>query len=379
MFKMFTKGIVFLMAVLAIAMIGSSCVQPMASMAGDGEIAKIAPPTTPTPVPPGFHPTWSSTQSYFKDDIVEWEGYVYICLGKWWCLGEEPHPTNEWDQWEILNVIADPATPTVTPTPTATTTVYTITISYGEPVHGTVEMDPPGGSYAPGTVVTLTGVGYSNGTESVEFTGWEGNINSTLNPVTVTMNSSKFIVAHFSRTIKATPTPWPTFALSVNPTLKPYYSPGSEAIHISQGHTEIKVKFDVNNGHSSHAEGRTITFSGSRYPIEPETAVTDADGYVTVNYMIPADASISFSEVITASYTGEILKDSYNNSYMYSGSSIPVYLQVQSVIDYPAWGATEVYTAGARVSHNGANWEAKWWTTGEEPGTTGEWGVWQQL
>ncbi len=42
----------------------------------------------------------------------------------------------------------------------------------------------------------------------------------------------------------------------------------------------------------------------------------------------------------------------------------------------PAWNASSVYTGGAKVSHNGHTWRAKWWTQGETPGTTGEWGVW---
>ncbi|MEU4523076.1 family 20 glycosylhydrolase [Amycolatopsis sp. NPDC024027] len=42
----------------------------------------------------------------------------------------------------------------------------------------------------------------------------------------------------------------------------------------------------------------------------------------------------------------------------------------------PAWTATQVYTGGNVVSHNGHKWTAKWWTQGEEPGTTGQWGVW---
>ncbi len=45
----------------------------------------------------------------------------------------------------------------------------------------------------------------------------------------------------------------------------------------------------------------------------------------------------------------------------------------------PAWNRTSIYTGGMRVSHRGRNWEAKWWTQGEEPGTTGEWGVWKDL
>ncbi|MFP1626977.1 glycosyl hydrolase family 18 protein [Streptomyces sp. 5K101] len=45
----------------------------------------------------------------------------------------------------------------------------------------------------------------------------------------------------------------------------------------------------------------------------------------------------------------------------------------------PAWSATETYTGTTEVSHAGHVWRAKWWTKGEEPGTTGEWGVWQDL
>lgn len=41
------------------------------------------------------------------------------------------------------------------------------------------------------------------------------------------------------------------------------------------------------------------------------------------------------------------------------------------------WLKEKVYVAGDVVSHKGREWKAQWWTTGEEPGTTGEWGVWR--
>jgi hypothetical protein len=44
-----------------------------------------------------------------------------------------------------------------------------------------------------------------------------------------------------------------------------------------------------------------------------------------------------------------------------------------------AWSPTNVYVGGNAVSHEGDIWRAKWWTRGEEPGTTGEWGVWQEV
>ncbi|MDP5209208.1 lytic polysaccharide monooxygenase [Microbulbifer sp. 2205BS26-8] len=41
------------------------------------------------------------------------------------------------------------------------------------------------------------------------------------------------------------------------------------------------------------------------------------------------------------------------------------------------WDRSQVYTAGDVVTHNEKTWTAGWWTRGEEPGTTGQWGVWR--
>ncbi|MEU2391159.1 glycoside hydrolase family 19 protein [Streptomyces sp. NPDC007369] len=43
------------------------------------------------------------------------------------------------------------------------------------------------------------------------------------------------------------------------------------------------------------------------------------------------------------------------------------------------WSPSAVYTGGTNASHAGHNWQAKWWTQGETPGTTGQWGVWSDL
>ena len=47
--------------------------------------------------------------------------------------------------------------------------------------------------------------------------------------------------------------------------------------------------------------------------------------------------------------------------------------------DVPIWNKNSIYVGGNRVLHNGVIYEAKWWTTGEEPGTTGQWGVWKTI
>ena len=44
-----------------------------------------------------------------------------------------------------------------------------------------------------------------------------------------------------------------------------------------------------------------------------------------------------------------------------------------------AWDSSAVYTGGDQVTQAGKVWEAKWWTTGEDPTTTGQWGVWKEI
>ena len=44
-----------------------------------------------------------------------------------------------------------------------------------------------------------------------------------------------------------------------------------------------------------------------------------------------------------------------------------------------SWDASEVYVGGDRVTHDGMTWQAQWWTSGQEPGATGEWGVWREV
>ncbi|MBW3695126.1 chitinase [Vibrio sp. T187] len=43
------------------------------------------------------------------------------------------------------------------------------------------------------------------------------------------------------------------------------------------------------------------------------------------------------------------------------------------------WDTGSIYNGGDQVTHGGKVWEAKWWTKGDEPGTTGEWGVWKEI
>jgi parallel beta-helix repeat protein len=71
--------------------------------------------------------------------------------------------------------------------------VYTLTISYAGNGSGLVSLDPPGGSYDYGTIVTLTAVA----DPSSSFTGWSGDAGGTTNPITLTMDADKAVTATF--------------------------------------------------------------------------------------------------------------------------------------------------------------------------------------
>ncbi|MCJ2378416.1 carbohydrate-binding protein [Vibrio sp. ZSDZ34] len=43
------------------------------------------------------------------------------------------------------------------------------------------------------------------------------------------------------------------------------------------------------------------------------------------------------------------------------------------------WEPSTVYTGGDQVCWAGKLWQAKWWSQGDDPTKSGEWGVWTDL
>jgi uncharacterized repeat protein (TIGR02543 family) len=60
---------------------------------------------------------------------------------------------------------------------------------------GTVSLDPPGGTYNSGQVVTVT----ANASAGWTFSGWSGDLSGSANPETVAMNSNKNVTATFTQ------------------------------------------------------------------------------------------------------------------------------------------------------------------------------------
>lgn len=72
--------------------------------------------------------------------------------------------------------------------------------------NGSILLDPPGGLYSAGVVVTLT----PNDDFGYDFRSWSGDLTGSKNPATITMDSDKSVTANFS--------PVPTYKLTTNAT-----------------------------------------------------------------------------------------------------------------------------------------------------------------
>lgn len=96
--------------------------------------------------------------------------------------------------------------------------------------------------------------------------------------------------------------------------------------------------------------------------------------------------NVSVGTTTSTSFTNTGLTSGTNYSYTVvaidsSGKSSPassvltVTTTGTSTGGYPLWSSTTVYVGGNKVSYNGVNYEAKWWTQGEIPTGTNVWKV----
>jgi hypothetical protein len=113
----------------------------------------------------------------------------------------EAVPATGWsfNQWSgDLSSTTNPTTITIdsNKTVTANFTINQYTLTVNTIGSGSVDLNPAGGTYNYGTVVTLTAIPHVGWT----FTEWSGNLDETLNPTTITMNGNKVITALFNET-----------------------------------------------------------------------------------------------------------------------------------------------------------------------------------
>lgn len=71
---------------------------------------------------------------------------------------------------------------------------FTLAITIVDPGEGSVALNPAGGTYAAGTVVTLTASPAAGHT----FNNWSGNLSGNNNPAQITMDANKSVTANFN-------------------------------------------------------------------------------------------------------------------------------------------------------------------------------------
>jgi uncharacterized repeat protein (TIGR02543 family) len=117
-------------------------------------------------------------------------------------LAAEPETGWQFDGWTgdlvstrtpaSLTMDADKAV-TATFSLASTPVSYTLTAIISPTTAGTVTLDPRGGVYPEGTVLTMTAVA----ADGYTFAGWGRDLISTRNPITLTMTRDREITANF--------------------------------------------------------------------------------------------------------------------------------------------------------------------------------------
>ncbi|WP_333001883.1 glycosyl hydrolase family 18 protein [Vibrio coralliilyticus] len=110
----------------------------------------------------------------------------------------------------------------------------------------------------------------------------------------------------------------------------------------------LTYSWDVPAGLNATINGATVTFTASEYTQDTSLLFT-----VTVSDA-QATSSASATVVVAKKDTG-------------GGTCTN------------AWDSGAVYNGGDQVTWDGKVWEAKWWTQGDDPSQSGQWGVWKEV
>ncbi|MGL4826899.1 MAG: immunoglobulin-like domain-containing protein [Vibrionaceae bacterium] len=118
----------------------------------------------------------------------------------------------------------------------------------------------------------------------------------------------------------------------------------------------------------------TIEIGSQFNPLTGVSATDEEDGDLTARIVLNGKVDTSVAGQYQLSYS---ITDSAEQTVTQS-RRVTVKEQGGATCDNP-WLPTGVYVQNDEVSHNGKLWQAQWWTQNEEPGTSGDWGVWRNI
>ncbi|MFC5078498.1 Chitinase A precursor [Vibrio thalassae] len=153
--------------------------------------------------------------------------------------------------------------------------------------------------------------------------------------------------------------------VTVNPTVTTPDNTAPNAVITGPTVASVNQAVVLDASESTDAENDTLSFSwqtpngldvsvlGSSLSFSAPSVPTDTSYTFTVTV---SDGSLSTSQThtVTVSADGPVIGVCEDN-----------------------WDAAAIYTGGDQVIYQGQNYKAKWWTQGEDPTQSGEWGVWE--
>ena len=175
-------------------------------------------------------------------------------------------------------------------------------LTVGAP-HGSVSMQPSGGLYTKGTVVTLT----ANPDFGHAFGGWDGDLTGMVNPMTLTMNGKKNVTANFPASKGDNP-PWiETFAQS-NGT-QSHGAPTSWRATRASGLFEVSGGHLMINGTGEEGVFDTAEIAIQGRPVKVSLEVqaaggVDAGDYVRLYKLVDGGPPVQIGETIKGKRAG---------------------------------------------------------------------------
>jgi uncharacterized repeat protein (TIGR02543 family) len=159
---------------------------------------------------------------------------------------------------------------------------YTLTTTVSPANAGTISLNPPGGVYTAGQVVTIT----AQANSGYRFVNWSGDVTGTSNPTTVEMNANKTVTANFEST---SDTARYSFETGVQGWVAQTYVDSQAITNVARdttrakyGSASLRCTVDLRGGHANYSKGETY--------VELQTAQNLSNATVTLWVWIPSEA-----------------------------------------------------------------------------------------
>ena len=211
---------------------------------------------------------------------------------------------------------------------------YTLTTNVSPQGAGTVSLNPPGGVYTAGQVVTIT----AQANSGYRFVNWSGDVTGTSNPTTVEMNANKTVTANFEST---SDTARYSFETGVQGWVAQTYVDSQAITNVARdttrakyGSASLRCTVDLRGGHANYSKGETY--------VDLQTAQNLSNATVTLWVWIPSQAEAVPPNGIQVFFKDSNWRSKYS-SWKNIGNDIPTNEWVQITINLATeqWGYDE--------------------------------------